>query len=385
MAMLLPLFAWVALAPAPFAEIPFETFNHHVYIDGVIAGREVPVLVDTGAGATVICLELRKELGLEVQGNVAVSGTGDAQRQGEILRGAALELPNLRTQQSIIAAVPLSHLAPFEGRRIEAVLGVDFFARYVVQIDYADERLRLFERAGFEAPDGAIETPFTIETNRPHVNAKVVLPNGKTSEARALIDTGSTSAFTITGGFADAQGLHATLRGEPILPISAGVGGMARGREVEIPELELGGTRLRDIFGHAEVQTETSPQRSYDILIGAPILRRFTLTWDWTGRKLWWSTGPDVSAPFLRDRSGISWRAAGDKLDRVVVAAIREGSPAQKAGIKADDQIAAIEGQSVIGEPLPAVRQKMLKAKGSVALRLIRNGEELEIKLTLSE
>lgn len=67
---------------------------------------------------------------------------------------------------------------------------------------------------------------------------------------------------------------------------------------------------------------------------------------------------------------GLEVDGRGDKL--IVIAPI-EGSPAQRAGIKSGDQIVAVDGEDVLGQPLDKVVKKMRGAAGTkVKITMLR-------------
>jgi carboxyl-terminal processing protease len=66
-----------------------------------------------------------------------------------------------------------------------------------------------------------------------------------------------------------------------------------------------------------------------------------------------------------------------DKEDEVLVAAPIEGSPAEEAGIESGDVVVAVDGESVRGEDISEVVQKVKGPEGSqVRLTVLRDGEE---------
>lgn len=69
--------------------------------------------------------------------------------------------------------------------------------------------------------------------------------------------------------------------------------------------------------------------------------------------------------------------------DEITVSNVYEDSPAEKAGMKAGDVITAVDGHSVSGQELETVVSWIKGEKGTdVTLRVLRNGEELELTAT---
>jgi carboxyl-terminal processing protease len=72
--------------------------------------------------------------------------------------------------------------------------------------------------------------------------------------------------------------------------------------------------------------------------------------------------------------------------DEVVIASPIEGSPADKAGVESGDVVVAINGESVRGEDLSEVTEKVRGPEGTqVELTVLRDGEEREFDLERAE
>lgn len=94
----------------------------------------------------------------------------------------------------------------------------------------------------------------------------------------------------------------------------------------------------------------------------------------------------------LENRQGLSGTYVGigvqleDKEDEIVVAAPIEGSPAERAGIEAGDVIVAVNGESVRGEDLSDVVEKVKGPEGTeVGITVLRGDEERSFDLRRAE
>ncbi|MDQ3862854.1 MAG: S41 family peptidase, partial [Actinomycetota bacterium] len=93
-----------------------------------------------------------------------------------------------------------------------------------------------------------------------------------------------------------------------------------------------------------------------------------------------------------QNREGLSGTYVGigvqleDKEDEVLVAAPIEGSPAEEAGVESGDVVVAVNGESVRGEDISEVVQKVKGPEGSrVRLTVLRDGEERVFDLERAE
>ena len=93
-----------------------------------------------------------------------------------------------------------------------------------------------------------------------------------------------------------------------------------------------------------------------------------------------------------QNREGLSGTYVGigiqleEEAGEVVVAAPIEGSPAERAGIEAGDVVVAVDGESVRGEEVAQVAEKVRGPEGTrVELTVLRGGEEREFDLERAE
>lgn len=97
---------------------------------------------------------------------------------------------------------------------------------------------------------------------------------------------------------------------------------------------------------------------------------------------------PSVNKRLSEDLSGsfygVGFTLRKDKeLDRPMVVTIIKGSPSERAGVKPNDVIMAVDGKDTKGEPLDAVVLRIRGKKGTkVKLKVQRDGKPLEFTMT---
>jgi len=135
----------VQAAAVPLAEFPFEFREGLVWIQVAVPQTNKPLnfLVDTGAGVSVINLGTAKRIGLKQGRKVMVQSVRTmltGYRQDRMFaRIGDLELPRE------YLAVDLEKLSSSCERRVDGLLGADFFRGRVVQIDFDAQKIRLLK------------------------------------------------------------------------------------------------------------------------------------------------------------------------------------------------------------------------------------------------
>jgi hypothetical protein len=120
----------------------------HFETGGTLAGRAVRVLIDTGAGSTVVNLSLAQELGLALTSEGRTGGgAGGTKLEIFKLDDGSLTLDHAVPRPKALYAMDLSHvnaaLALKGATPVEVILGVDVFERQAAVIDYGSSSLFL--------------------------------------------------------------------------------------------------------------------------------------------------------------------------------------------------------------------------------------------------
>lgn len=189
------------LASRAATEIPFTYGKGMIWLNIRAAGQSEPLnfILDSGAGATVLDLEAARRLELKlgrretVQG---VEGSCGAFRVG----GLAAEVAAVPIARSMLA-LDLSPVSRSCGNRIDGLLGADFFHGRIVQIDFAEQKIRLLKRSEVSVNSGQI-LPLAKHNDALCVRVSV---NGDAPRWTRL-DTGCSSALEWIAGSTTRHG-----------------------------------------------------------------------------------------------------------------------------------------------------------------------------------
>ncbi|MGH9831259.1 MAG: aspartyl protease family protein, partial [Blastocatellia bacterium] len=113
--------------------MPFEIYNNQIALRVSVNGSSpLTFALDTGSSACVVDINDARALKLELEGNGLASGEGQGIQAVRFARDVNLGISGLRVQVSRLAVMKLRPM----GRKYSGLLGYDFFARYVVEVDY---------------------------------------------------------------------------------------------------------------------------------------------------------------------------------------------------------------------------------------------------------
>jgi predicted aspartyl protease len=240
--------------------------------DARIEGRTAgPFAIDSGATRIVLDVALAKELSLPLARESVAPGT---QLQFHESTVAALEVGPLTFRGTEVAVTDLSAMSGAIGERLAGILGYPFFARAVVEVDYAARTITCFDPKTYRLTRGDW-LPLSFHNNRPVLRAHL---EGNI-QGQFLLDTGSNGTVILHAPFVQAHGLldgrtTSTMR-------SVWLSGAYESRLGTLAWFEVAGRRfdgLRVEFAPATIRTPASQELAG--IIGQGLLRHFTVVFN---------------------------------------------------------------------------------------------------------
>jgi hypothetical protein len=400
-----PSTAGTAVQPESLASLPwpegtqvlrFEDLEGAILVQAKIvagAGRDTSgiFVLDTGAGFLALDLDLARRF------DIAAAAAGSAAVDLAARPLARLELGGLQMDQVWpVLTVDAGVIRRVTGRPVLGLLGQALFRDRVIVLDYLERTLvllppeadstRVSPVAGLALSAAAVAVPFRLAGD-----GKVLVPawvkgrpDGPAGRLTLIVDTGATKSVF----FRAALDRH--LPGWTAWPTLRGLGaptliGDASAELVRVTAIELrvpGGTIGRSGMdaavlggGLGEVLAEDVGE-PVDGLLGYSFLKHYRIALDFPRGRLWF----DPSRGDVVDRIE-EYSHPGLQLENVRggvrVFAVAEGSPAARAGIRAGDELMAIDGESVSGLDVVTVARRLEGSPGTaLSLKLRRGSRE---------
>jgi hypothetical protein len=364
--------------------IPFEVSSNVIFLRVRVNGSEpLWIILDTGANATLLDTNRAKTLGIKVSGGGEVEGVGETSVTAGMAKNVSFSLPGIDFQARVVVVLPLSNLNRYVGHVVDGVLGHDFFSRFVVEIDYAARVINVYDPKGFQYSGPGDSIPLELKDNGPSVHARLNLPGRAPVEGNFRIDTGGSHALILGTPFVKTQKILESMSTTIAAP-SAGIGGETSMRLGRVQNLQLGRFALeRPVTGLAQSAKGALANPDLAGNIGAGILRRFKVIFDYRNHRMMLEPNDRLREPFESDMSGMILTAEGVKLDALTIFYVTENSPASEAGLRVGDVITAIDTKPSSTFALDDVRE-MFKQEGREHLLSIKRGEQAsEVKIKL--
>lgn len=367
------------LGGATSTTVPMMLEGRQLMVWASINGRpEMPFILDTGGHAILTALAA-KSLGLTPAGAGESGGSGAGTISTAYTRVRSVRIGSAELLDQPFLVIPYPYAFYERGKRtpLAGILGLEFFERFAVRLDYGDRTVTLTPLSTFRNPRGAA-VPITFESD-PDVPMVDAAADG--NAGLFGVDTGNAGDLILYGPFLERTGLDARYAGGTLI-IGHGTGGTNTGRLVTLRTFAIGGQPLHGIEANfTKMKTGAFSASTQAGNVGFSILSRFVPTFDYARQMLY--LAPALRAtPIPPNRSGLGF--AKNEPGAFDVILVKPGSAAATAGIVAGDRIVAIDEKSAADLSRADLVGIVTEAPGTlVNLRVLHSGTTRDVTLTL--
>ena len=258
-------------------------------------------------------------------------------RRVRFVYNQTLHLPGLNVDSLNFHVNDYDILTSVYGEKIDGIIGLSFFSRYIVKFDFDSMRVMVFSKGSLKYPKGGfllhpIFAGLPIQSAHIRDRANVL--------ARFYFDTGAGLCLLLSSDFVSDSNLLNTKKHKPVLTQAEGLGGKAEMKLTTVKEFRLGPYHFHNVPAYIfDDENNVTSYPSLGGLIGNDLLRRFNIILNYDRREIHLS--PNSHFRDLFDYSytglGIYWVDG-----QVVVGDVMRESPAENAGFQVGDIIMAV-------------------------------------------
>ena len=351
--------------------VPFELFRgNRIFIPATINGHRTEVMIDSGASITTVNAAYARSIALPPGFKVPAKGAGGV-TEAEFVSGLTLNAGGVSVKDASVGVMDLTPIEQSIGRKIDVILGRDFFNHTAISIDWARKQLRVSSPEVFRPEAGA--TAVSLKKIGPFNTIPVSIAGAPPIDA--LFDVGNGGALTLPRTYwADRPELVNLPSAQSI---QGGIGGMHGARATTIPQVILAGTTVTSVPALlSESGNNDEPTQMANVGIG--LLEQFKVDLDLGSDRIYLTPRTD-RPPLDRDRAGVAFDLNGSRLKASFVS--RDG-PAAAAGLKEGDDVVAVDGRPVT----PAFYEHGDWTKGPVGrVVVLTRADGSKVKITLAD
>lgn len=349
-------------------------------------------ILDTGVRYPLITeLPFINKLNLNYLMPIQIKGLGEgeeltAYRSGNnVLSIDGLNARNQEVQMIIDENFQISHIL---GMPVHGLIGFNLFKDYIVEIDYLDEKLTLYKPEYYKYRDrkNDIILPLYFDGNKPFVQTDIVTHDSIKVPVKLLVDTGASDAIWLSEK-SDERIQYPENHIETFL--GKGLSGDLYGIKGRIDGIWVGPLILPKpivAFPNSDIIDQLISSNDRNGTIGAEILRRFNVTFDYRNSRLTLRPTHKIKDDFNYNMSGMEITNPMPGLPIFTISNIRENSPAYFAGLKENDQILSINSNNHRSMELNDINLLLQsKENRKIKLTVLREGEELKTSFELKK
>ncbi len=356
------------------ARLPFEMSGNGIFLQLRVNGsKRLWFGLDTGAFLSVINSTTAQSLGLQPVSQGFAQGAGGRVESG-MIPGVTFDIGPVQLTDLAIGSLALASVENSVGRRMDGILGAEFFRRFVVEIDFLKKELSLYKPSEFDYRGSGETLPLSFFDNHPYVKAKLLLPGREAIEGEFVIDSGSNFPLILLPSFVERHQVRESL------PAALSVFGRGVGGEIMMPlgraqQLQLGRFKIsQPVTALPRDGTFGASGKAGNI--GAAILRRFKVVFDYSRSRVILEPNERFADPYVYDMSGLQLVTEGPDFALARIHRVLPDSPAAEAGLKTADEILTVDGRAVSELKLAGIRE-MLRLPDQQYQLQIRRGREI--------
>ena len=372
-------------------EIPFELVQGHIIVE-VIFGGILPLkfIFDSGAQHTVLFeSSYAMVLGYKPERQIPIMGADMSDElMAGIFRNVRMKLGPTRgvLRDIIVLQENFLKLENILGVNVVGMVGTDYFRNLILKIDYERNKIILYDtrNTNFERlTHGYLESNSSFTDGKAYVLADVKIDEN-VQRLKLLLDTGASLPLLINTG---TDSLLKVPEKKFSTILGYGLSGPVMGYLGKVNSLENEVFDLKNMISYFQDDAYSIIGNTNDVrngLIGNLTLSKYHIIINYFTQKLYIKPNKYYKKPTKFDLSGMSLQAFGKNFNQFIVKSVIENGPADRAGIKVEDEIVKVGNWAAWRYNLGQIAEKLSsKPEKIIKLKIKRSNMIIPVELKL--
>ncbi|TAH13824.1 MAG: signal protein PDZ [Sphingobacteriia bacterium] len=263
------------------------------------------------------------------------------------------------------------------GVRIDGIIGYSFLRRYIVRLDYDNNKVEIYTPGTYKYPRGGqlLKPNFTTLPQQ-----LAIIQDSREILNRFIFDTGAGLCFLLSKDFTEDSSVFKTSR-RFFTTQAEGLGGKKQMQLTVVKSIKIGQFKFKNVPVH--VFDDTYNVTNYPVLggiLGNDLLRRFNVILNYPEQSIHIKPNVHYNEDFDYSYTGLGIYLIGGEI-RVVD--IVDGSPGDKAGFKEGDVIFSVE--SNFTKNIQVYKNLFQNAIGKIKVVVFRGERPLILTLDVQD
>ncbi len=330
-------------------------------------------VLDTGSGGISLDSTTVATMGLlHSEPERIVRGIGGFRKVG-FVKNSKLIINDLEIDSLDFHVLNYEVLTALYGEKIDGIAGYSLLSRYIVKLNYEKKEMVF-------CSNGVIKYPKGGTILKPHIVKLPYLPaeikDAQHRQLRYLFDMGAGLTILLSNDYVEDSAFLKSKR-KKYLKQGEGLGGKVDFYLTVTKELKVGKYKFRNVpVNIFDDDYNITSYPSSGGIIGNDIFRRFNCILNYKEKEIYLKPNKFFGDPFDYAYSGIELYLIEGK---PIIGDIPQGSPADKAGLRAGDEVLAVNKK--LGMTLNDLKQALQSSYGIVDILINRNGDLMSIKM----
>jgi len=407
--------------------VKFKLINNLIVIPLKINDKKVSFILDSGVTKTILFnITKNDSLGLNNLEKIKLQGLGKGDAVEALMsKNNKISVDNIQSNDESVYVILRDYfdLSGKMGITIHGILGYDLLKNFIVKINYKTKYIHFYnpKKAKLKTCRNCEVFPLTFHRKKPYINTDIKLDTigNKLTNVKLLIDTGGSDALWL---FENSKYNIQTPNRFFTDILGEGLSGTIYGKRSRISAVQLGNYIVKEPTVSFLDSVSTKNARSVkdrNGSIGAGILKRFIIWFDYANQKLMLKKNGSLTNGFDYNMSGLDVIYSGKQLvkERQTIVSnpiskgsensktinfissfsykfkpsfkirnVVKGSPSHVAGLQKGDIILKLNNANAADLTLESINQKFQERdKKRIRITVLRNEQKMKFEFFLEK